>query len=64
MPPKVREILTLLKRDGWRQVSQKASHRQLTHPLKPGRVTVNGYPSDDLPHDLHKSILREAGLRK
>jgi predicted RNA binding protein YcfA (HicA-like mRNA interferase family) len=64
MPPKVRELLTLLKRDGWVQVSQNGSHRQLKHASKPGRVTVNGHPGDDLPHDLHKSILRQAGLRK
>jgi predicted RNA binding protein YcfA (HicA-like mRNA interferase family) len=50
--------------DGWVQVSQKGSHRQLKHASKPGRVTVNGHPGDDLPHDLHKSILRQAGLRK
>jgi predicted RNA binding protein YcfA (HicA-like mRNA interferase family) len=64
MPPKVRDVLTLLKQDGWRQVSQKGSHRQFKHPSKPGRVTVNGHPGDDLPHDLHKSILRQSGLRK
>ena len=57
-------MLTLLKRDGWVQVSQKGSHRQLKHPSKPGRVTVNGHPGDDLPQDMHKSILRQAGLRK
>lgn len=64
MPPKIRDILVLLKRDGWVQVSQKGSHRQFRHPAKPGRVTVNGHPGDDLLHDLHKSILRQAGLRK
>lgn len=64
MPTKVREVLALLKRDGWVKVSQKGSHRQLKHPSKPGRVTLNGHPGDDLPHVLHRSILRQAGLRK
>lgn len=64
MPLKVRDILVLLKRDGWVQVSQKGGHRQFKHPAKPGRVTVNGHPGDDLLHDTHKSILRQAGLRK
>lgn len=64
MPPKVREILELLRRDGWVQVGQKGSHRQFRHPSKPGRVTVNGHLGDDLQHDLHESILRQAGLRK
>lgn len=64
MPPKVRDVLAQLRRDGWVQVGQKGSHRQYKHPRKPGRVTVSGHPGDDLQHELHKSILRQAGLRK
>ncbi len=57
-------MFTPLKRDGGVQVSEKGSHRQRKHPSKAGRVTVNGHPSDDLPQDMHKSILRQAGLRQ
>lgn len=64
MPLKVREILELLRKDGWVQVSQKGSHRQFRHPVKPGRVTVNGHPGDDLQQNLHRSILRQAGLKR
>jgi predicted RNA binding protein YcfA (HicA-like mRNA interferase family) len=64
MPPKVREILSLLHADGWYAVSQKGSHRQLKHPRKPGRVTVAGKPSDDVAVDTLKSILQQAGLKK
>ena len=64
MPPKVRDLLALLREDGWHQVRQKGSHRQFKHPSKPGRVTVNGHPGDDLRHDLLKSILRQAGLKR
>lgn len=64
MPPKVREILSLLRQEGWVLVAQKGSHRQFVHPRKPGRVTVSGKPSKDLPHSMHKSILRQAGLKK
>ena len=63
MPPKVRDMLVRLREDGWVQISQKGSHRQFRHPEKPGRVTVNGHPGDDLQHDLRKSILRQAGLK-
>jgi predicted RNA binding protein YcfA (HicA-like mRNA interferase family) len=52
-----------LHEDGWRQISQKGSHRQFTHPTKPGRVTVSGHRGDDVQHDLLKSILRQAGLK-
>jgi predicted RNA binding protein YcfA (HicA-like mRNA interferase family) len=64
MPPKVREVLSILRADGWRSVSQKGSHRQLKHPTKPGRVTVAGKPGDDVPAGLLKSILRQAKLKR
>lgn len=64
MPPKVAEILEILRRDGWLQVAQRGSHRQFVHPTKPGRVTVSGKPSKDLPHSIHKSILKQAGLKR
>ncbi len=64
MPLKVREILSILRADGWYAVSQKGSHRQLKHPRKPGRVTVAGKPGDDVVADTLKSILRQAGLKR
>jgi predicted RNA binding protein YcfA (HicA-like mRNA interferase family) len=60
---KVRDVLRLLADDGWVQVSQRGSHRQLEHPTKPGKVTVAGKMSDDLPTGTLRSILRQAGLR-
>lgn len=64
MPPKIRDILALLRDDGWYPVGQKGSHLQLKHPEKPGRVTVAGKPGDDVPAGLLKSILRQAGLKR
>ena len=64
MPPKVSDILELLRTDGWVQVAQRGSHRQFVHPQKPGRVTVSGKPSRDLPHAIHRSILKQAGLNR
>jgi predicted RNA binding protein YcfA (HicA-like mRNA interferase family) len=61
---KVRDIVRLLTNDGWVQVSQKGSHRQFTHVTKPGKVTVPGKLSDDIPIGTRKSILRQAGLEK
>jgi predicted RNA binding protein YcfA (HicA-like mRNA interferase family) len=45
---KVRDILTALKRDGWRPERQEGSHRQFRRPAKPGTVTVNGHEGDTL----------------
>ena len=61
---KVREVLTLLREDGWYQVTQKGSHRQFKHPSKPGRVTVAGHPGDDLGPGTLNSILKQARLEQ
>jgi predicted RNA binding protein YcfA (HicA-like mRNA interferase family) len=60
---KVRQILEMLRRDGWYLVATRGSHRQLKHPLKRGRVTVSGKPGDDLPPGLLNSILKQSGLK-
>jgi predicted RNA binding protein YcfA (HicA-like mRNA interferase family) len=59
---KVRDVMRLLANDGWVQVTQRGSHWQFKHPTKPGKVTVPGKMSDDLPVGTYKSILRQAGL--
>ena len=41
----------------------KGSHRQFTHNVKKGRVTVPGKLSADLQPGTLKSILRQAGLK-
>src|SRR5436853_373116 len=46
---KARDVIRLLEDDGWIRVSQKGSHRHFKHPTKPGKVTVPGKLSDDLP---------------
>jgi predicted RNA binding protein YcfA (HicA-like mRNA interferase family) len=60
---KVSEALTMLRRDGWELVATRGSHRQFKHPTKPGRVTVAGKPSHDLPPGTLNSILKQAGLK-
>jgi predicted RNA binding protein YcfA (HicA-like mRNA interferase family) len=64
MPPKFRDILAMLREDGWILVAQKGSHRQFTHPVKPGRVTVAGHPGKDASLDTYRSILQQAGLKR
>lgn len=60
---KVRDVLKLLKEDGWYLVVTEGSHRQYKHPTKKGRVTVPGKSNDDLPIGTLNSILRQAGLK-
>ena len=59
---KVREVLKLLRDDGWFPVVTRGSHRQLKHPTKPGRVTVAGHPSEDVAPGTLGSVLKQAGL--
>jgi predicted RNA binding protein YcfA (HicA-like mRNA interferase family) len=59
---KIREVLRLLRDDGWVAVGTRGSHMQLKHPTKPGRVTVAGHPNDDLAPGTLKSILVQASL--
>jgi predicted RNA binding protein YcfA (HicA-like mRNA interferase family) len=61
---KVSQALELLRRDGWMLVATRGSHRQFKHAVKPGRVTVAGKPSDDLPPGTLNSILKQAGLKR
>jgi predicted RNA binding protein YcfA (HicA-like mRNA interferase family) len=61
---KIREILDILRQDGWYLIAVRGSHQQWKHYQKPGRVTVAGKPGDDLPPGTLNSILKQAGLRK
>jgi predicted RNA binding protein YcfA (HicA-like mRNA interferase family) len=61
---KVREVISLLERDGWRQVAQRGSHRQYRHPTKPGRVTLAGNQGHEMAAGTLANILRQAGLRR
>ena len=61
---KVRDVLRLLRDDGWVSVATRGSHIQLKHPTKPGRVTVAGQPNHDLAPGTLKSILVQASLKE
>ena len=61
---KVRDVLLLLREDGWYLKETEGSHRQFKHPTKPGRVTVSGNLGDDMPKGTFASVKREAGLKR
>jgi predicted RNA binding protein YcfA (HicA-like mRNA interferase family) len=60
---KVREIIKLLKQDGWYQVRMKGSHRQFKHPRKKGIVTIAGNLNDELAPGTLGSILRQVQIK-
>ncbi len=59
---KFRDLIKLVKQDGWYLHEQKGSHAQYKHPQKQGRVTVAGKPGKEVPEGTRKSILKQAGL--
>ena len=57
-----REILKVLKADGWNKVGQRGDDIQLKHPTKKGRVTVT-HPRKDFPIGTLKSIEKQSGVK-
>lgn len=60
---KVKDAIRLLEQDGWYFTAQRGSHRQYRHPSKPGKVTVAGKPSAEVPPGTLGNIFKQAGLR-
>jgi predicted RNA binding protein YcfA (HicA-like mRNA interferase family) len=60
---KVKDIIRLLEGEGWFLIATRGSYRQYKHPVRPGRVTVAGKPSDDLAPGTLNSILKQSGLK-
>ena len=61
---KIREIIKIIKKDGWFVVTQKGSHKQFKHLIKPGRVTIAGNPGDDTATGTLNSILKQSGIKQ
>lgn len=55
-----RELIKMLKADGWAEVAVTGSHHHFKHPAKPGKVTVP-HPKHDLPNGTIRSIFKQAG---
>ena len=56
-----KEIEKRLLADGWVLKSQRGSHRQYVHPVKPGKVTLPNHTGDLDPRTV-KSIWKQAGI--
>ncbi len=57
-----KEAIRALMKAGFYIHQTSASHVQLKHPTKPGKVTVPYHTRFDLPKPIIKSIIRQAGL--
>jgi predicted RNA binding protein YcfA (HicA-like mRNA interferase family) len=59
---KVRDVIQVLRDDGWYAVRTRGSHRQFKHPTKAGLVTVAGHPSKELSEGTLQSIAKQAQI--
>jgi len=60
---RVRDVIKAIKVDGWYLGATRGSHRQFKHPVKSGRVTIAGKPSDEIEFGSLNSILKQARLK-
>lgn len=56
-----REVLEILKKDGWYEVEYDGDPHQLKHPVKKGKVTIT-HPRKDIPEGTLKNISKQSGI--
>lgn len=56
-----REVIKILKSDGWYEVACDGDHHQFKHPSKKGKVTVT-HPRGTIPLGTLKNISRQSGV--
>ena len=61
-PYSSREIIKILRADGWYEVSCSGDHHQFKHPTKKGRVTLT-HPRKDIPMGTQIPIFKQAGIK-
>ena len=57
-----KDIIKILKADGWVLHSVTGSHHHFKHPTKPGKVTVP-HPKKDMALGTLVSIEKQAGIK-
>ncbi len=62
MPLTPKEMIKLLKKNGFKKVSQNGSHVKLKNE-KTGRQVIVPYHSKEMKKGLEQAILKEAGLK-
>ena len=63
MPMRVREVIQMLERNGWKEMRSKGSHRHFKHASRPYVVTVPGNDGKELAPGTLNAILKKTGLK-
>ncbi len=62
---KVKDVMKMLKDDGWYESRQRGSHKQFKHPIKKGVVTISYHKlSDEIRRGTLGSILKQAQIKE
>lgn len=62
MPMTAKQMIKLLKENGFEELGSNGSHRKMFNP-KTQKMTIVPYHSKDLKPGIEKSILKQAGLK-
>ncbi len=62
MPITPREMITLLKKNGFVEVGQNGSHKKMYNP-QTNKTTIVPYHSKSLKKGTEQNILKQAGLK-
>ena len=62
MPMTPREMIKLLKENGYETISQNGSHMTMKN-VQTGKSVIVPYHSTDLKKGLEQAILKQAGIR-
>jgi len=57
-----KEVIRILKSDGWYEIACEGSHHQFKHPNKLGKTTVKD-PQKDIPIRTLKMIEKQSGIK-
>lgn len=57
-----KEVIRILRADGWYEVNCVGDHHQFRHPTKPGKVTVV-HPEKTMSKNMLKNIEKQAGIK-
>ncbi len=60
---KAKDVIKMVKSDGWFLDRQRGSHKIFKHLTKTGIVTIPDHGNKDIPIGTLQSILKQAGLK-
>lgn len=62
MPMSPKEMIKLLKKNGFEEIGQNGSHMKLRNP-ETNRTVIVPYHSKDLKKGMEQAILKQAGMK-